>query len=77
MRDYENVIINDKESDVYLYFVRGFKKDYFVFGDGKWIVIVGEDAITETSFQIEGEYTQYLSWKKGYMYLGKEEEVIN
>jgi hypothetical protein len=80
MKDYENVImniINDKESDVYLYYVKGFKKNYFVFGDGKWIVIVGEDAIMETSFPIESDYFEYLSKKKGYEYLGKVVEVCD
>ncbi|MFZ3589996.1 hypothetical protein ACOI1C_12125 [Bacillus sp. DJP31] len=62
--------INDKESDIFLYSVKGYKKDYIVFGDGEWIVIVGEDAMMETSFQIEGDYSKYLSMKKGYMYLG-------
>jgi hypothetical protein len=79
MKDYENVImkiINGKENDVFLYYLKGFKKDYIVFGDGKWIVILGEDTIMETSFPIDGDYFEYLSKKKGYEYIGKVEEVL-
>jgi hypothetical protein len=76
MRDYENVIMNDKKSDVYQYFVKGFHKVYIVFGDGKWIVIIGEDGMMETSFRIDSNYCEYLSRKKGYEYLGKVEEVF-
>ncbi|MFC4799472.1 hypothetical protein ACFPA1_08885 [Neobacillus sp. GCM10023253] len=69
-------IVSGKESEVFLYYLKGFKKDYFVFGDGKWVVIIGEDAIMETSFPIDGDYFEYLSNKKGYEYLGKIKEVL-
>jgi len=64
LSDYENVILkimNGKENDVFLYFLRGFIKDYIVFGDGEWIVIIGEDALMETCFPISGNYFEYLS----------------
>ncbi len=79
IEDYESVIIrimNDNENDVFLYHLKGFKKNYFVFGDGKWIVIIGEDTIMETCFPISGEYFEYLSKKKGYEYIGKVKEVL-
>lgn len=79
LNDYERVIlsiINDVENDVYLYYLKGFIKDYFVFGNGKWIVIIGDDSIIDTAFQIDTNYFEYLSKEKGYEYLGKIKEVF-
>jgi hypothetical protein len=80
LKDYEAIILNimnGRGNDIYLYFVQGFKKHYFVFGDGLWIVIIGEDCVMETSFPIDGDYFDYLSKKNGYEYFGKAEEVFN
>lgn len=77
--DYERVIlsiINNVENDVYLYYLKGFIKDYFVFGNGSWIVIIGDDSIIDTAFQIDTSYSDYLSKDKGYEYLGKIKEVL-
>lgn len=79
LKDYEHVIlsiVNGTENDVFLYFLQGFKKDYFVFGNGVWIVIVGDDGIMETSFIVDGDYNDYLSKEKGYKYIGKVKEVL-
>ncbi len=78
LADYENVILNimnGKENDVFLYYLKGFRKNYIVFGDGEWIVIIGEDGLMETCFPIAGDYFEYLSKKKGYEYIGKTKEV--
>lgn len=79
LEDYERVIlsiINNVENDVYLYYLKGFIKDYFVFGNGSWIVIIGDDSIIDTAFQIDTSYSDYLSKDKGYEYLGKIKEVL-
>lgn len=66
-------IVSTEENQLYLYFLQGFQQNYFVIGDGVWIVIVGEDGIMETSFPPD-QYVKYLS-KDGYTYLGTIAEV--
>lgn len=79
LNDYEKIILgimNGKDNDVYIYYKRSFIRNYIVFGDGTWIAIIGNDAIMETSFVIDGDYSEYLSKEKGYEYLGKLKEVL-
>jgi len=79
IQDYENLIlsiINALDSEIYIYSLARFQKDYFVFGDGIWVVIIGEDGIMETAFVVDGNYREYLSEEKGYQYLGTVKEVL-
>jgi len=56
------------EVEVYRYWLPNFQKSYVVFGLPKWIVIVGEDGIMETAFEIDREdYYSYLNPKAGYV----------
>lgn len=80
IRYYNNLIMNilkDKENDIYIYFLEHFDQNYFVFGDGQWVVIVGENGIIETAMATKDErnYKNYLSEGKGYKYIGKIKEV--
>lgn len=52
-------IVQGNNNELYLYFVKGFKQNYFVIGDGKWVVMVGEDRVMETSFPPDN-YNGYL-----------------
>jgi hypothetical protein len=78
--DYNNLILSilkSGESDIYIYFLQHFDQRYFVFGDGQWIVIVGENGIMETAMAMNNErkYKRYLDEGKGYKYMGKIKEV--
>ncbi|PGP14503.1 hypothetical protein COA01_29505 [Bacillus cereus] len=77
VEDYNNLIINileENNNEVYLYFLEDFSQDYFIFTDGKWIVIIGENCIMETAM-ISKNYKRYLSPGKGYTYIGTIKEV--
>ena len=69
--DYNNFIVEivtNPEVEVYRYWLPNFQQSYFVFGLPKWIVIVGEDGIMETAFEIDREdYYSYLNPKAGYV----------
>jgi hypothetical protein len=67
-------IISDTNNETYLYYVKGYRQNFFVFGDRKWIVMVGEDGVMETAFPPD-VYEDYLIPKKGYNYLGTIKEV--
>jgi hypothetical protein len=66
-------IIQNDENQLFLYYVNGFDQNYFVIGDGVWIVRIGENGIMETSFP-PTHYDRYLN-KEGYLYLGTIAEV--
>ena len=61
-------IVTNPEVEVYRYRLPTFQKGYFVFGLPNWVVIVGEDDIMETAFEIDREdYYSYLTSKAGYV----------
>jgi len=60
-------IVSDKRVEIYKYYLDGFSQNYYVYGLPKWIVIVGEDGIVETSFPVDRmAYNEYLNPKSGY-----------
>ena len=69
--DYNNFIletVTNPEVEVYRYRLPNFQQSYFVFGLPNWVVIVGEDGIMETAFEIDREdYYDYLNPKAGYV----------
>jgi len=74
-KDYNNKIkevLSKKNLEVYEY-VRNektgqpFDQKYYIYGDGKWIVMVGENGVMETAFPpdaINGGYSGYLQGLK-------------
>ncbi len=74
-----NEIIRDictgLNSEVYLYNKKYSTKKYYVFGDRKWITIIGVDKVIETAFPPD-YYSKYLSEEEGYKYLGSVKEVL-
>ena len=61
-------IVTNPDVEVYRYWLPSFQKSYVVFGLPKWVVIVGEDGIMETAFEIDREdYYSYLNPKAGYV----------
>lgn len=78
LKDYNKLILNimnGKENDIHLYHLKTFEQEYFVFNDGYWIIIIGEDSVIETAF-LSKNIINYLSLNKGYKYLGKVKEVL-
>lgn len=67
-------ILRNTGNEAYSYFVKGFKQNYFVFGDQSWIVIVGEDGVMETAFPPD-HYKNYLRYRDGYTRLGTIKEL--
>ena len=69
--DYNNWIIRivtDGSTEIYRYWLPHFQKSYLVFGLPKWIVIVGEDGIMETAFEIDRQsYYEYLNPRAGFL----------
>jgi hypothetical protein len=60
-------IVSDKRVEIYKYYLDGFNQNYYVYGLPKWIVIVGEDGIVETSFPVDRvAYNEYLNPRSGY-----------
>ncbi|PAV27667.1 hypothetical protein CIL05_20900 [Virgibacillus profundi] len=80
LKDYNNLItsiINDGGNELYLYYKEFFNQNYFAIGDYKrnWEVIVGENGVMETAYEIiDTEYEQHFG-KNGYVYLGILREV--
>jgi len=80
--DYNNLIksiVNDVDNQVYLYYKKIFKQRYFAFGDCKrnWEVIIGENGVMETAYEVvDMDYEKHFK-KEGYHYLGTLEEVEN
>lgn len=68
-------IMNNIENEVHLYYLKDFEQDYFVFDDGKWIVIIGANGVMESAF-LSKNSKNYLLPEKGYTYLGKVKEVL-
>lgn len=80
LRDYEGLILsilNDIGNETYIYYKRGFDQNYFVFGDGYWIVIIGENGVMETAFPPDNYNRYLLGEDRGYTYVGTIEEVRN
>jgi len=78
LSDYETRIydiIKNKSNDVYVYSLKRFDQEYYVFGDKKWIAIVGEDGVFETAFPPD-YYSRYLSKKDGYTRIGTIKELM-
>ncbi|WP_071392713.1 hypothetical protein [Bacillus tuaregi] len=79
---YESIIINminDKENETYLYYLKGYEQNYYVFAnpETKWTVIVGENTVMESAYMIDKKpYRVYLSKERGYTYLGTVKEVM-
>ena len=73
--DYNNLIksiVNDNENEIYLYYKITYDQKYFAFGDYKrnWKVIIGENGIMETAYEIiDMDYEQHFQ-KQGYYFLG-------
>ncbi len=69
--DYNNWIIRivtDDSTEIYRYWLPHFQKKYLVFGLPNWIVIVGDDGIMETAFEIDRQsYYEYLNPKAGFL----------
>lgn len=65
-------ILNNKETEIYVYYRSGFPQKYFVYGLPDWVVIIGENGIMETAFIIDRQksYSEYLSEKDGYKKIG-------
>lgn len=80
--DYNNLIksiVNDNENEIYLYYKITYDQKYFAFGDYKrnWEVIIGENGIMETAYEIiDMDYEQHFQ-KQGYYFLGMLKEVVN
>ncbi|MBU9720280.1 MULTISPECIES: hypothetical protein [Bacillaceae] len=75
--DYNKLIMNimfNINNDVHLYVLSNYRKRYFTFDDGKWIVIVSEDGIMETA--MVGNPQNYFKNNPGYTYLGKVKDVL-
>ncbi|MCR2823542.1 hypothetical protein [Lederbergia panacisoli] len=78
LKDYNNLILkvmNDRENDIHIYVMNDFFQEYFVFDDGKWMVIVGENKIMETCM-FRKSTSSYLRRENGYTYLGRVREVF-
>ncbi|KGG81073.1 hypothetical protein Y919_02595 [Caloranaerobacter azorensis H53214] len=78
-KDYQNrimEIIQNKSSDVFLYYNKGFDQKYFVFGDKEWIAIIGENGIIDTAFPPDKGYDYYLNEQlTGINYMSTIEEL--
>ena len=64
---------------IYLYYKITYDQKYFAFGDYKrnWEVIIGENGIMETAYEIiDMDYEQHFQ-KQGYYFLGMLKEVVN
>ena len=54
--DYENKVknlCNNPETSIYLYQKKGLKQKYYVFGDGDWIAIFGQNKVIDTAFKVD------------------------
>ncbi|MBB6446719.1 hypothetical protein [Bacillus benzoevorans] len=82
MEAYERLIIdiiNYKENEIYLYYLKGYEQNYYVFANPeiKWLVIIGENTVMESAFKIDKKpYHVYLSESRGFTYLGTVKEVL-
>ena len=71
--------MNDNENEIYLYYKITYDQKYFAFGDYKrnWEVIIGENGMMETAYEIiDMDYEQHFQ-KQGYYFLRTLEEVVN
>ena len=71
--------MNDNENEIYLYYKVTYDQKYFAFGDYKrnWEVIIGENGMMETAYEIiDMDYEQHFQ-KQGYYFLGTLKEVVN
>lgn len=65
-----NQVMNNKNVEVYEYSVsektgQPFDQKYYIYGDGDWIVMVGENGIMETAFRPSGANGGYSGYLKG------------
>ncbi len=64
------------ENEAYVYHLKGFDQDYYVFGDGcNWIAIIGENGVMETAFPPDS-YSSYLALEARYQLLSTIKEVL-
>ncbi|WP_416293771.1 hypothetical protein ACM7Q1_23120 [Paenibacillus illinoisensis] len=78
IEDYNSKItqtLKNPENDLYEYSQPDFQQKYYIFGDGEWIVMVGEDGIMETAFPPDRGYTKYLQEEINANYIGKIKDV--
>lgn len=54
-------IMQNKSSDVFLYYNEGFNQKYFIFGDKEWISIIGENGVIDTAYPPDKGYNYYLN----------------
>lgn len=75
---YNNLIMNilrEDENDLSLHVLAYFDQDYFVIGDGKWIVMYGANAVMETAYPPDHYDVHFNNQKDGFFYLGTVAEV--
>ena len=59
-------ILEDVNLEFYKYYMDGFDQVYYVFGLPNWVVIVGENGIMETAFEVDRKsYNDYLNLEDG------------
>jgi len=60
---------------VYLYHKPDFKQKYYAFGDGEWLVIIGQNQVVDTAFKVDRiPYEEYIK-QHGMKLLGTVKEV--